>query len=159
MECYICLEENGQLYNNICKCKTLFVHKECLCKMISANQHVTCRVCNTTFNNVSYKERTVIIPTDRFFFIILIAIVSIITLVGGGVSCYLYFKLNHFQKLLFALAITLISMGFLFGFVIVLIIYLFRRWRISILRKKTILKSFNITLDTNNLDKQIVQHL
>ncbi len=28
--CYICLESNGLLLENICNCKTLYVHRKCL---------------------------------------------------------------------------------------------------------------------------------
>mgnify|MGYP006085988063 CR=1 FL=1 len=58
-ECYICQEE-GDLYNDNCKCKDLFYHKECLYKWLINKQSVICEICKEKYNNNLINELIII---------------------------------------------------------------------------------------------------
>jgi hypothetical protein len=46
--CYVCLEEEGLLFTNVCLCNS-FVHAACLHQMVEECGSL-CKVCNTTFD-------------------------------------------------------------------------------------------------------------
>ena len=46
--CYVCLEEEGPLFTNVCLCNS-FVHSACLHKMVEECGSV-CKVCNAAFD-------------------------------------------------------------------------------------------------------------
>lgn len=48
--CYICLESNGVLLENICQCKTLYVHRKCLFTFIKFyNGKKKCQICKRKY--------------------------------------------------------------------------------------------------------------
>ena len=48
--CYICLESNGLLLENICNCKTLYVHRKCLFNYIKFYRgSKKCQICKKKY--------------------------------------------------------------------------------------------------------------
>ncbi len=49
-ECYICTLETCELSN--CKCKNLFLHKNCKIKLINSRNNTTCSICNEEYYDI-----------------------------------------------------------------------------------------------------------
>lgn len=50
--CFICLNADNTLLKNICACKTLAVHHNCLQKLLEARVDPLCGVCKQPYKNV-----------------------------------------------------------------------------------------------------------
>jgi len=84
-ECYICTLETDQLSK--CKCKKLFLHKECNQNIIKSNHKFTCSICNEEYENINIllddinkiKIRTILIYIflEIIFFLSFIIICSL----------------------------------------------------------------------------------
>lgn len=58
MECYICYDNvSSPLLFNICKCKDVAIHKECLRKVVESTHSTVCSVCKEEYSNVTIVKR------------------------------------------------------------------------------------------------------
>ena len=48
-ECYICFEKDAPLSE--CKCKNIYLHKECQKKYIEKKNSIVCSICKKNYNN------------------------------------------------------------------------------------------------------------
>lgn len=57
MECYICLESEGDVMTDICACKSACVHRECLKRWVLESNNIHCSICKDPFKGVRIVHR------------------------------------------------------------------------------------------------------
>ncbi len=84
--CYICLDNSGNLLENICECKTLYVHKRCLFKFIDINKGKNkCTICKKKYKIKNNQYLTCCIEILNFiaFSFYVIFIIIFLQLIGN----------------------------------------------------------------------------
>ena len=85
--CYICLESNGLLLENICNCKTLYVHRKCLFNYIKFYRgSKKCQICKKKYK---IKNNFLFIFMHRFIIFRLFYILFVYSILSNNI--YLYF--------------------------------------------------------------------